>query len=78
MLFDFEEIKNKVNATKWYGTDAWYDILNAIADCEDKSRPQGEWINDTRYSGWTCTNCNYHDGNRVDNYCPNCGAKMKG
>ena len=37
----------------------------------------GEWINDTNYSGWTCTNCNYHDGNATDNYCPNCGARMK-
>ena len=36
----------------------------------------GEWINDTRYSGWTCTHCNYHDGNKTDNFCPNCGAKM--
>ena len=41
-------------------------------------RKEGKWIKDTRYSGWTCTHCNYHDGNRTDNYCPNCGAKMIG
>ena len=42
-----------------------------------EERKEGEWINDTRYSGWTCTHCNYHDGNRTDNYCPNCGAKQR-
>lgn len=57
--------------------------------CTHESRPNdcplieinepkvGKWINDIRYSGWTCTHCNYHDGNRTDNYCPNCGAKME-
>ena len=39
---------------------------------------ESEWINDIRYSGWTCKHCNYHDGNRTDKYCPNCGARMKG
>lgn len=42
----------------------------------EMDRPQGEWINDTRYSGWTCTHCNYHDGNKTDNFCSNCGARM--
>ena len=51
------------------------DISNLPAVEE---RKEGRWINDTRYSGWTCTHCNYHDGNRTDNYCPNCGAYMKG
>lgn len=41
-------------------------------------RKEGKWINDTNYSGWTCTNCGYHDGCAVYNYCPNCGARMRG
>lgn len=40
-------------------------------------RPRGEWINDTRYLGWTCSNCNSHEGNATDRYCYYCGAKMK-
>lgn len=92
MLFDFEEIKNKVNTTKWYGTEAWYDILNAIADCEDKSRPQGKWIDkgwkgdwqfetDGRGNCWheyECSECGFHNKGSKSNYCPNCYAKMKG
>ena len=56
------------------------DIENApsVVSTTEQSSMVGEWINDTKYSGWTCTNCNYHDGNATDKYCPNCGAKMKG
>lgn len=43
-----------------------------------EERNEGHWINDTNYSGWTCTNCGYHDGCAVYKYCPNCGARMKG
>lgn len=53
-----------------------------------KDRPQGEWIEKYNGNGWndfwdyTCSHCGkkyiradylYHA-----NYCPNCGAKMKG
>ena len=40
----------------------------------------GEWKHDG--SVWTyrfnCTNCGYHLLGKQTNYCPNCGAKMKG
>lgn len=52
-------------------------MLNAIKNIPTAEPKVGEWINDTNYSGWTCTNCDYHDGNATDNYCPNCGAKME-
>lgn len=39
---------------------------------------KGKWINDIRYSWWTCSECNYHDGNKTDKFCPNCGADMRG
>ena len=57
--------------------------------CEDKAdRPQGEWIFDPEilcsdigvYSaGYRCSVCgkDYFKVDRI-NYCPNCGAKMKG
>ena len=57
--------------------DSAINQIDAVPPTEPK-RLQGKWINDIRYPGWTCTHCNYHDGNRTDNYCPNCGASMKG
>lgn len=41
-----------------------------------KSRPKGEWI----VSGldYQCSNCGMVPCFRQDNFCPNCGAKMKG
>ena len=47
-------------------------------------RPQGEWIfrrefvEDTPFTGYRCSNCNYWQGMGAWNFCPNCGAKMKG
>lgn len=80
MLFDFEEIKNKVNATKWYGTEAWYDILNAIADCENKSRPKGKWRKPRNENSYERPFCDTYFCNiGLDmNYCPCCGADMRG
>lgn len=52
-----------------------YEVLRDIPIIEE--RKEGKWVNDIRYYGWTCTHCNYHDGNRTDKYCPNCGAKME-
>ena len=43
------------------------------------SRPQGEWI-DYRPQGlplFDCSLCCYH-ANKMTNFCPNCGARMKG
>ena len=39
-------------------------------------KPQGEWIK----CGWSirCSICNYDMPYSVRNFCPNCGAKMKG
>jgi DNA-directed RNA polymerase subunit RPC12/RpoP len=52
-------------------------------------KPQGEWIEDYNGNGWndywdyTCSNCGkrYERADAVlckANFCPNCGAKMKG
>ena len=46
--------------------------------------PQGEWIfrrefvEDTPFTGYRCSNCNYWKSMGAWNYCPNCGARMKG
>ena len=44
----------------------------------------GEWIfrrefvEDTPFTGYRCSNCNYWQGMGAWNFCPNCGARMKG
>ena len=47
---------------------------------EIADRPQVEWV---RYMGdiWTCSACGESlmcDDIECNNYCPNCGARMKG
>lgn len=43
---------------------------------EITDRPQGEWI----MCGWSirCSECGYDMPFAIRNYCPNCGARMKG
>lgn len=36
-LIDAEELKHKINTSKYYGTEAWCDILDMIADCETQT-----------------------------------------
>ena len=44
-------------------------------------RPQGEWIEqeDDYHHYWECSECGMGVGlDDIRNYCPNCGARMKG
>lgn len=47
-------------------------------------RPQGKWIfrrefvEDTPFTGYRCSNCNYWQGMGAWNFCPHCGCRMKG
>ena len=55
------------------------DKIIKAADELVADRPTGEW---KRHELWempwyTCSECNYHGRNDF-NYCPNCGAYMKG
>ena len=51
---------------------------------EVADRPQGKWIfrrefvEDTPFTGYRCSNCNYWKSMGAWNYCPNCGADMRG
>ena len=46
--------------------------------CEDKAdRPQGEWIWDEQILGLVCSECK-ELGVERSNFCPHCGARMKG
>ena len=61
----------------WYKADDVYKALEAVPSAD---RPQGEWM---RYMGdiWTCSACGESlmcDDIECNNFCPNCGARMKG
>ena len=39
----------------------------------------GHWIDtDNYYRRWKCSECGYHTRDEEPNYCPNCGAEMRG
>lgn len=56
------------------------------ADKSDADRQQGEWIAKTEnyHSHWVCSECGswalleYNEQMCLSNFCPNCGARMKG
>ena len=89
MLIDFEDIKHKLNNSKWYGTQAWYEILDIIGDCDDKGRQEGGWdhYTDDKFDYVECSECHYGDEGELLygypqkmgwKYCPRCGAYMRG
>lgn len=62
-----------------------YTAVAIIRSIPSADRPQGEWIDKGDYA--VCSNCGTHSGTQFDgiepvprktNFCPNCGAKMKG
>lgn len=65
----------------WYKADDVYKALEAVPTAD---RPQGEWIETV--DGTMCGNCEaypyddgeYHIANWHSDFCPNCGARMKG
>lgn len=55
------------------------------AAMREYKRPQGEWVFDTNVSATVCSRCGGTAPIRISfgvqvesNYCPDCGAKMKG
>ena len=54
------------------------EIANILYNAEYRKQSEGEWIRhkeDCLYN--KCSICSYEHC-REDNFCPNCGAKMKG
>ena len=60
--------------------EAEIDVLNWTIEKLSKERPEGRWISngipESTLRG--CSACGYTCGAYTFNYCPNCGAEMRG
>ena len=65
-----------------YTHDIFKDIRERTWKIPSADRPKGKWIVEHTGNGWsniTCSECGYKiDKARKYNFCPNCGADMKG
>ncbi len=75
-----EKIRKLPNAgIKWFvSAEAVFDtILNAPPI--EPERKKGHWIDtDNYYQRWKCSECGCHTRDITPDYCPNCGADMRG
>lgn len=73
---EFSELdENGLHSERWCGImDAKQIIINALFVLD---RPQGKWIWDEQILGLVCSECK-ELGIERSNFCPNCGADMKG
>ena len=71
---DISTIKWKYKDTDDWTTAEVSDLIKAY----EEQRPQGEWV--WRSTAQWCSECNALKPRKYpySNYCPNCGAKMKG
>ena len=67
-----------------YGADcAYYDvdgfaIANEIYSKGYRKQIEGEWVRDNENKPYICSNCRRFMTFQNLNFCPECGAKMKG
>ena len=82
--------KDMVNGANSDEHQAWYkadDVYKALKEVPSADRPRGEWLKFGLGRGTRilfCTNCERRievplsQGDSNYDFCPNCGAKMKG
>lgn len=89
--FDREEMRNYLKSIELepMATSVCYDAVNAVGDIKEKvlelpsiERQKGEWKYEHRedcFAGYYCSICDRYVSNPISfNYCPNCGADMRG
>ncbi len=60
------------------GIDKMQDVIKNAPSVIPKPK-EGEWIKQFNGTKCVCSICGYSNGRKHnDNFCPNCGAKMKG
>ena len=53
------------------------DAINAIKSIPTIEPKRGEWVDDDFVGQYRCSECDYYAIDEYD-FCPNCGARMKG
>ena len=79
-----EDVLNVLRTFGWTPIDGLYLVVEQ--DIPSADRPQGKWlIEKTLYDNYNyrCSYCDWYECHAYPdvepyNYCPNCGARMKG
>ena len=80
------ELRDKIELySELTGQDGWSVPITKVADFmsgfemgKERFRKRGRWNRDESYpSHWQCSECGRHEQYQ-ENYCPECGADMKG
>ena len=60
--------------------DLCHDVAETIITEGYRKQSEGEWRIDQHGNGWcsVCNHCGFLEEEDSTDYCPNCGAKMKG
>lgn len=85
-LIKREDVEKALN--EWVGSST-ANIFQLIDKIPSVDKPKGEWKTEYHGNGWndywdyTCSNCGkkYERADAIlykANFCPNCGARMKG
>ena len=87
-LIKREDAIEAVSKVDDYGDGIGFEVRShCLVELElvpSADRPRGEWIfrrefvEDTPFTGHRCSNCNYWKNMGIWNFCPNCGADMRG
>lgn len=63
------------NHTDDYGEDSHTAMMMAASALSEN---KGEWVACKRELLYFCSECRYYSQNNLFNFCPNCGADMRG
>ena len=80
-MSDLIEREDAIKALYKYNFVTKEVIEREIMSIPSADRPRGEWIEqeDDYHHYWECSECGMGVGlDDIRNYCPNCGARMKG
>ena len=73
------QIENRWSIMDYGESEALGEALDMAIEALSADAVQGEWIRHELFGNpwFTCSECSYHGRNDF-NYCPNCGADMRG
>ena len=74
-----EAIKNDALGLVYYGKKEAVECLDAVPAVDVRPAVYGDWVFDSEWWDYVCTNCKGRVGNSKGyDFCPHCGADMRG